>query len=439
MKSHSTYIWGKNGRGAVTRIDKENVHELIHPRHAGWSERISNGQIWLKETEFGVCSAVTKRFQSGEHNVPSGSELIDLRVSRFPDGVIVHYDYSQQEIRVLARIANEKNLLEAFQNGIDIRSFVASQVWRKPEIEVTKSERRYAKAATFSIIYGDTYQNFAVKFVNGNVSLAKYIFDTFFGSFPNVKDYIDESHRFALKHGYVQTFFGDPIKVIGMPPEALGLSDLEKEEIRLNVFSKKVKFSKYWQRDKPIRIQIAKSLRNAQNYRIQSTSSVIAGLGAYYINGYLRDRDMTSRICCFTHDSNDIDAQIADLPKIMSVLPSFAINELVKEFDLPIKTDFEIGVSGGETVGLRRTQVDGKIIACEFYDSNRSALDAVHKRFTDYGVKVDIEVTGEEIVYRSMSELFSAKGAFALSMGQTRPVVAGRMRMDFSEVRRSNE
>jgi hypothetical protein len=148
---------------------------------------------------------------------------------------------------------------------------------------------------------------------------------------------------------------------------------------------------------------------------------------------------MTSRICCFTHDSNDIDAQIADLPEILSVLPRFSINELVKEFDIPIKTDFEIGVSGGEMVPLNNVQVDGKIITREFYDTRKSALDKLLKRLADYKAKVDYQITGEESVYRSMSELFSSKGAYALSMGIAQVVVTGRMRMDFSCGCRSNE
>jgi hypothetical protein len=439
MKSYSSYILGKNGRNAVARINKEKVHELIHPRQPGWSKEMAEGQIWLKETRFGVCSAVTKRFQSGDHNVP-GSELMDLRVSRFSDGVIVHYDYSQQEARVLARIANEGRLLEAFQNGLDIHSFIASQIWRKPEKEVTKAERQYAKAAAFSIIYGDTPSNFAVRFINGNAPLAKSIFETFYGSFPCVRDYVNQCHKFALKYGYVRTFFGDPIRNIEMPPEALALSDFEKEVIRQNVYSRKVRFGRISkEKDKLIRKMIAKSLRKSQNYPIQSTSSVLAGLGVYYISEYLRDRGMTSRICCFTHDSNDIDAQIADLPELLSVLPRFAVNELIREFDIPIKTDFEIGVSGGQMVGLRNVHVDGKHIACEFHDTKKSALDNVYRRFTDYGVRMTIEISEEETVYRSMAELFSPKGAYALSMGTTQLVVTGTMRMDFSEVRRSND
>jgi hypothetical protein len=133
------------------------------------------------------------------------------------------------------------------------------------------------------------------------------------------------------------------------------------------------------------------------------------GLGAYYLIKYVRDKAMASRICCCNHDSHDIDAQIADLPEIMSVLPRFAVAELAKEFDLPIEIDFEIGVSGGETVRLRKVQVDGKIINCEFSDSPQSGLDAVQKRFTDYGVKMDIEITGEESIYRSLPQMFSGK------------------------------
>jgi uracil-DNA glycosylase family 4 len=438
MKSHSTYVWGSVGRGTIALIDKKDVHKLHTVRYPGWKEKKSDDQIWIKETNFGVCTASTKRYQSGDHTVPWESELINLRISRFPDGVRVHYDYSQNEVRVLAKISNCKQLLERFEQGIDIHGSIAADVWQKPQKEISKAERRYSKMSTFAIVYGDTYQGFAVKFLSGNLNLAKYIFDNFYGSYPEIRTYIEDQHRFALQHGYVKTFFGDPLRDLGIPREALELSDWQKEEIIKNIYTRKVIFDRDRERDRMIRSLTGKALRNSQNWPIQSTSSTLAGLGAYYINEFIKDNNMTSRVDCFTHDSDDIDAQIADVPKILSVLPRYAVSELVKEFDLPIKTDFEIGVSGDESVELKHSKVDGPLIEAEFHDSKKTALESLEKRLTKYGVKCEISVEEETPNLRSMSELFVSRRAFALAMGEKRLLVSGHMKLDFSDVRRES-
>ena len=232
------------------------------------------------------------------------------------------------------------------------------------------------------------------------------------------------------------TLFGDPIRDIGMPREALQLTPQQKNLILENVYTKKVKFYDNRAMDKKIRLEISKSFRNAQNYPIQSPSSTLAALGAYYILQYIRANEMTARIDCFTHDSIDMDAQIADLPTIISVLPKYAITELVNEFGLPIKTDFEIGISGDEPVELKKTHVEGNILTAEFHDSKQTALQKIEKRFTKFGVKCDITVEKTEDNLRSMGELFATKGAFSLSIGQHRTLLSGKLSFDFSNVRR---
>lgn len=82
------------------------------------------------------------------HNtVPWGSELKDLVLSRFENGMLIHMDGSQMEVRVLAAMANEETLLEAFRQGKDVHRMVAAKIWKKEEKEVTGAERRFAKMA----------------------------------------------------------------------------------------------------------------------------------------------------------------------------------------------------------------------------------------------------------------------------------------------------
>jgi uracil-DNA glycosylase family 4 len=435
MKSYSTYIWGDVGRGSAALLGKEEVHNLSAARRPGWQERTPENQVWIKETKFGVCTAVTKRFQSGDHTVPGG-ELIDLRVSRFLDGVRLHWDLSQSEIRILAFIANDENLLQKFLEGADIHLYIASQIWSKPEKSVTKAERRFAKSAVFAVLYGDSPPSFAVKFLNGNVELAKYIFKQLFTAFPNIAKWIKAQHRFALQHGYLFTYFKDPIYNIGMPSEAVALSPSNKEDLLENVFSRKVRLSRDKEIDKKLRQLVSKSFRNAQNYPIQSVSSTLAGIGEYYLMEYLRDKEMSARVDCFTHDSGELDTQIADLPAIISVLPKLVIDNVVKEFKIPIKAEYEIGVSGGQMVELKDAVVDGPVICSKFKESKLKAVSALENKLTTYGVKCEVVIDKETETTRSMGELFIARGAFNLAFGQKEKVVEGNMKLDFSQVKR---
>jgi uracil-DNA glycosylase family 4 len=435
MKSYSTYIWGDVGRGNAALLDKEEVHNLSAARRPGWQERTPENQVWIKETKFGVCTAVTKRFQSGDHTVPGG-ELIDLRVSRFIDGVRLHWDLSQSEIRILAFIANDQNLLQKFLEGADIHLYIASQIWSKSEKSVTKAERRFAKSAVFAVLYGDSPPSFAVKFLNGNVELAKYIFKQLFTAFPNIAKWIKAQHRFALQHGYLFTYFKDPIYDIGMPSEAVALSASAKEDLLDNVYSRKVRLSQNKELDKKLRQLISKSFRNAQNYPIQSVSSTLAGLGEYYLLEYLRDKEMSARIDCFTHDSGELDIQIADLPAVISVLPKLVVDNVVKEFKIPIKAEYEVGVSGGQMVELKDAVADGPIIYSNFKESKLKAVNALERKLTVYGVKCEIAIDKETENTRSMGEMFIARGAFNLAFGQKEKVVEGKMKLDFSQVKR---
>jgi uracil-DNA glycosylase len=435
MKSYSTYIWGRIGRGNAALLSKTEVHNLCASRSPGWREKAPEDQVWIKETSFSVCTAVTKRFQSGDHTVPGG-ELIDLRVSRFADGVRLHWDLSQSEIRVLAKIANDRNLLQKFTEGADIHLFIASKIWGKVEKDISSVERRHAKSAVFAVLYGDSPPSFAVKFLNGNVELANYIFNQLFTMFPNIATWIKGQHRLVLEKGHILTYFKDPIYDLGMPNEALALSREDKDVLLENIYSKNVKLSPHKDTDKILRKKVSKSFRNSQNYPIQSVSSTLAGIGEYYLLEYLRDKEMSARVDCFTHDAGEVDLQIADIPRIISVLPRFVIDNVVEEFNIPIKADYEIGISGNRMVKLKDVVIDGAVVCSSFNGTKRTALDDLGSKLTCYGVKVEVTVDNETEVAHSMSELFLAKGAYSLSLGQKERIATGKMKLDFSCVRR---
>jgi hypothetical protein len=158
---------------------------------------------------------------------------------------------------------------------------------------------------------------------------------------------------------------------------------------------------------------------------------MLAGLGIHYFAEYCRDNNLSTRVDCFTHDSGDLDTQIRDIPKILSVLPSTAMDRIAQEFEIPVKTDFEIGLSGNTMIGLKGMHVDGDMVSSEF--EGRSAdVESFIDRLHLYGVKSAVKIEREKTVYKSMEELFLPKRAYSMDFGASYKAVEGYFELDFS-------
>ena len=115
-------------------------------------------------------------------------------------------DYSQIELRVMAHLSQDPNMMEAFREGYDIHAATAAKIYEKPVEEVTRDERNKAKRANFGIIYGITIFGLADR-LNIDRAEAKRLIDGYFEMFPRVRQYMEECKEAARKHGYVETFF----------------------------------------------------------------------------------------------------------------------------------------------------------------------------------------------------------------------------------------
>jgi hypothetical protein len=177
-------------------------------------------------------------------------------------------------------------------------------------------------------------------------------------------------------------------------------------------------------------------LRNAQNYPIQGLSSMMAGLGIYYMTEYCRDNDLPARIDCFTHDSADIDTPLRDIPRILTALPRNAMDRIQQEFDIPVKTDFEVGLSGNSIIKLKNLQVEDNLVTSGFKGELKS-LDKLMDRLELYGVKAARKIDKEGVEYKSMKNLFLPKTAYSMKFGTSYKVVEGSMELDFSNAVRA--
>ena len=116
-------------------------------------------------------------------------------------------DYSQIELRIMAHLSGDKNMIEAFREGDDIHAATAAKVYKIGIEEVTREQRSKAKTANFGIIYGISVFGLAER-MNVPRSEAKELIDGYFQTYPQIKEYMDKSIEIARANGYIETIFG---------------------------------------------------------------------------------------------------------------------------------------------------------------------------------------------------------------------------------------
>lgn len=165
-------------------------------------------------TEFVQTVAATGRLSSNNPNLQNipirterGRQVRKAFIPRDKDYDIVSADYSQIELRVIASLSGETNMIEAFKNKEDIHASTASRVFNVPLSEVTREQRDTAKTVNFGIIYGVSAFGLSNQ-TNLSRTEAKELIDTYYKTYPILRNYISDQIQFARDHGYVQTVFG---------------------------------------------------------------------------------------------------------------------------------------------------------------------------------------------------------------------------------------
>lgn len=164
-------------------------------------------------TNYAQAVAVTGRLSSNEPNLQNipirtaeGRRVREAFIAP-PGRVIVSADYSQIELRIMADISGDENLLKAFAEGMDVHRATASEVFGIAPEAVTSEQRRYAKTINFGLIYGMGAFGLAASLGIERSAATQYI-DRYFTRYPGVKRYMDETKESARAKGYVETLFG---------------------------------------------------------------------------------------------------------------------------------------------------------------------------------------------------------------------------------------
>ena len=163
-------------------------------------------------TQTGRLSSVEPNLQNIPVRLEEGRKIRKAFVPA-ADSVFLSSDYSQIELRVLAQVARDPNLIAAFQNDEDVHTATAMRVFGIESADaVTANDRRSAKAVNFGISYGETEYGLAKRLSISNKEAATII-STYFARFPEIATYIDETKRDAKEKGYVSTMYGRRRKI----------------------------------------------------------------------------------------------------------------------------------------------------------------------------------------------------------------------------------
>ncbi|MBQ7897139.1 MAG: DNA polymerase I [Clostridia bacterium] len=265
-------------------------------------------------TSFNQKQTLTGRLSSSEPNLqnipirtPEGSEL--RRFFNAKEGhVLIDADYSQIELRVLAHISGDENLISAFNSGADIHSATASQVFGVPLNEVTGELRGKAKAVNFGIVYGMGAFSLSED-LKVSMKEAKDYIDSYFATYPKVRKYLEDTVARAYETGYAETLWGRKRYI----PELTGT----KKQLRS--FGERV----------------------AKNSPIQGTAADLIKLAMVKTDKRLRAEGLLSRLILQVHDELIIEAPEREAEYVKALLKEEM--EGVAELSVTLSADVGMG------------------------------------------------------------------------------------------------
>ncbi|MEL7426388.1 MAG: DNA polymerase I [Bacteroidota bacterium] len=225
------YRWRKTKSGQYS-TDEEKMSEIALDfpiaadilRHRGLTKlrstyldalpKLINSRTGRIHSSFNQTVAATGRLSSKDPNLqnipirtPEGRKVREAFVPRDEDHILLAADYSQIELRLIAEISGDEAMLEAFQTGQDIHRATAARVFDTPYDEVNRDQRGQAKTVNFAIIYGAGSQNLSQQ-LGISRSEAKELIETYFSRYPGLKNYMEDTVKYARENGHVTTMLG---------------------------------------------------------------------------------------------------------------------------------------------------------------------------------------------------------------------------------------
>lgn len=276
---------------------------------------IANPRTKKVHTSFNQTVTATGRLSSSEPNLQNipvktdiGRKVRKAFISAFKNGLILSADYSQIELRILAHISGDKNLIEAFEKDADIHTYTASLIFDCDESEVNEQMRSQAKTVNFGIVYGMSPYGLS-KELNIPADEAKGFIDAYFSRYPKVNDYIQNQIEFARENGYVLT----------MLKRRRYIPEITSENQNIRMFAE----------------------RTAINTPIQGSAADIIKMAMIDIYADLKKKKVSAKMVLQVHDELVFDLPEDELEIVSAIVMKRM--EKVVELKVPIKVNIGSG------------------------------------------------------------------------------------------------
>lgn len=278
-------------------------------------------------TQFNQTGTQTGRLSSSSPNLQSipikgefSQGLREAFIPSFDSGCILSGDYSQIELRILAHLSCDENLIQAFEQDSDIHSFTAGLLFGvKPE-KVDDAQRNVAKRVNFGIVYGMSSFGLSKELKIAPIQAQNFI-DDYFKRYPNVKGYIKRTCRQAEKEGFVTTILGRRRK----------LPDINSSNLQLREFAR----------------------RQAMNAPIQGSCADLIKIAMVNIDKDLAKESLKTKLIMQIHDELVFDVASNELNKVKTIVKKRM--EGAMNLAVPIKVNLKAGNSWGQMKPVRRS------------------------------------------------------------------------------------
>ena len=273
-----------------------------------------NSKTGRIHTQYMQAVAATGRLSSNNPNLQNipirterGKEVRKSFIPRDENHVLLAADYSQIELRIIAALSEERNMMEAFKNGEDIHASTAAKVFNVPLDEVTREQRSNAKTVNFGIVYGVSAFGLSNQ-TDLSRSEAKELIDTYYETYPKLKAYMSAQVDFARENGYVETVLN----------RRRYLKDINSRNAMVRSGAE----------------------RNAVNAPIQGSAADIIKLAMINIHNRFKKEGFKSKMLLQVHDELVFDAHKEELEIIKPIIKY----EMENAFKMNVPLDVEVGV-----------------------------------------------------------------------------------------------
>ncbi|MEZ4855512.1 MAG: DNA polymerase I [Gelidibacter sp.] len=271
----------------------------------------STGRV---HTDYMQTVAATGRLSSNNPNLQNipirterGRQVRKAFVPRDENYILLAADYSQIELRIIAALSEEETMINAFKNGEDIHASTASKVFNIPLNEVTREQRSNAKTVNFGIIYGVSAFGLSNQ-TDLSRTEAKELIDTYYATYPKLRNFISEQIDFARENGYVQTVLG----------RRRYLNDINSRNAVVRGAAE----------------------RNAVNAPIQGSAADIIKMAMINIHNKLEEGNYTTKMLLQVHDELVFDVYKPELEAIKKLVKT----EMENAYKLSVPLDVDLGV-----------------------------------------------------------------------------------------------